>query len=497
MYFPVRGSRLAESLHTLVLFAALAVVAPLRAGDARQAPVFQISEPIKLDGILNEPVWRDNPPIGDFVQVEPHPGQPPTAATKVWLAYTKDALYVAARCEDRHPARLIATEMMRDGFLMSDDNVEIVLDTFHDLRNGYYFATNPVGVLVDGRITENRFPSREWDGIWNVRTHIDDEGWTAEFEIPFKSLGFSPGARNWGFNISRQIGRLRETSRWASPSLDVRLTNMARAGAITGLEGLSQGAGLDVRPYAIGGYSRDIDAARRSSLARNGGADIFYRITSNLVSSTTFNTDFAETEVDTRQVNLTRFSLFFPERRAFFLEDAGVFEFGPGGGGGGRGGGMRRRNVDLMPFFSRRIGLIEDEDGNAFETPIRVGEKLTGKVGRFDLGLMDVRTGESDTAPAANLAVGRVKANFWKQSYVGALFTNGDPTGINSNRVEGLDLRLATSNFLNRGKSFHVGFFGTRTSTGGVRSEASSPGGGTATSARPSSLNELGPAEGS
>jgi hypothetical protein len=189
------------------------------------------------------------------------------------------------------------------------------------------------------------------------------------------------------------------------------------------------------------------------------------------VSSTTFNTDFAETEVDARQVNLTRFSLFFPERRTFFLEDAGVFDFagGTSGGGGRGGGGMRQRNVDLMPFFSRRIGLVEDEDEEAFEVPIRVGEKLTGKLGRFDLGLMDVQTGKAGTLEGQNLAVGRVKANFFRQSYIGALFTNGNPAGGLSNHLEGLDLRMASSNFLNRGKSFIFSVFGTRTRTAGLR----------------------------
>ena len=183
-------------------------------------------------------------------------------ATRVWVAYTKDALYIAVRCDDRQPDRIVATEMLRDGFLMSDDNIEIVLDTFHDRRNAYYFATNPAGVLVDGRVTENRFPNREWDGIWNVRTSIDEQGWTAEFEIPFKSLGFNGGKRQLGLqHLAATWAGSREFSRWASPSLDVRLSQMARAGAITGLEGLSQGVGLDIKPYAIGGYTRDIEAA--------------------------------------------------------------------------------------------------------------------------------------------------------------------------------------------------------------------------------------------
>jgi hypothetical protein len=451
-------------MKALCLLLLLAAAAPLCAGDAREASAIRISEPVKLDGVLNERVWRENPTIGDFVQAEPRSGEPPSEATKVWVAYTKDALYIAARCDDRQLGRIVVTEMARDGSLTGNDSIELVLDTFHDRRNGYYFATNPAGVLVDGRITENGAPNLEWDGIWNVRTSIDEGGWSAEFEIPFKSLSFNASNASWGFNISRLLGRSREFSRWASPSLDLRLFQVTRAGAVTGLEGLSQGLGLDIKPYVIGGYTRDLEAAKRSEIARDVGADIFYHITSNLVSSTTFNTDFAETEVDARQVNLTRFSLFFPEKRTFFLEDAGLFDFSGGMSGGDNGG-----NVDMLPFFSRRIGLGEDEDGNQFEVPIRVGQKLTGKVGRFDLGLMDVQTGKTRSLGGQNLAVGRVKANFWSQSYIGALFTNGDPTGETNNQLEGLDLRMSTSNFLKRGKSFLVSVFGTRTRTTGVK----------------------------
>lgn len=439
---------------------------PLWAGDARQAQAIVLSEPVRVDGVLSESVWRNHPPIGDFVQVEPQPGAAPTEATRVWVAYNKDAFYIAVHCEDRQPDKIVAREMARDSFLMSEDNIELILDTFHDNRNAYYFATNPAGILVDGRITESRFPNREWDGIWYVRTSIQDDGWSAEFEIPFKSLGFSPSVTSWGFNISRHLGRNRETSRWASPSLDVRLSHVSRAGAITGLQGLSQGVGLDVKPYGIGGFTRDVEALKRVQGLRDGGADIFYRITSNLVSSTTLNTDFAETEADARQVNLTRFSLFFPEKRSFFLEDAGVFEFGAGGAGGGGG---RGRGVDLLPFFSRRIGLARDEDGNTIEVPIRVGQKLTGKVGRFDIGLLDVQTGATGNLEAKNLAVGRVKANFWNQSYIGAILTHGNPAAVESNTLAGVDLRLGTSNFLNRGKNFSVTLYGVRSRTEGVK----------------------------
>jgi len=470
------GSLAFGFLYRLPALATAAVFfAPLWAADVPDIVARRANSKIQVDGVLSESVWQANPAISDFIQVEPRSGERPTEATQVWVAYSRDALYIAVRCLDRSTRQIVATEMRRDAELSENDNIEIVLDTYHDHRNAYYFATNAAGALVDGRVTENQEPALEWDGIWIVRTRIDDRGWTAEFEIPFKTIGFSPGLQDWGFNISRYLARGRETSRWASPSLDVKLSQTVRAGHIAGLEGLSQGVGLDVKPYGILGFTRDIDRVDRVQATGKGGADIFYRITSNLVSSTTFNTDFAETEVDARQVNLTRFPLFFPEKRGFFLEDAGIFEFARGGEIGGppgeEGGG------DLLPFFSRRIGLVE---GN--EVPLRAGEKLTGKVGRFNVGLLDVQTGDlvrekTLLVPGKNLAAGRVKASFLSQSYVGALFTNGDPAGETSNQVGGVDLKLATSNFLKSEKNLSLMLFGSKSRTKGVEGRDAAYGG--------------------
>ncbi len=312
------------------------------AGDARTAAAIRISSgDVRVDGILDEPIWSEHPDIGAFVQVEPFPGQPPTEPTRVWVAYDSDTLFLAVHCYDSSPQRILATQMSRDARLFGDDNFEFLLDTFGDGRGAYYFQTNPLGAMVDGRISENSFPNTNWDGIWMVKAAIVDDGWTAEFEIPFKTLGFRPNLDTWGFNAGRRLARVREESRWASASLDIRFNQVSMAGQITGLEGMSQGIGLDIKPYGLIGYNRDMEAEKRTHILRDGGADIQYRITANLVSSTTFNTDFAETEVDTRQVNLTRFDVFFPEKRAFFLEDAGIFDFGLTGSG--RGFRMRAR----------------------------------------------------------------------------------------------------------------------------------------------------------
>ncbi len=465
-----------------ILFAYSGVLlAPVFAEESFSATVRSVSGKIQIDGILDDPDWKESPSIDNLTQVEPKSGEPPTEATRVWLAHTKDFLYIAVRCEDRNPNQIVATAMRRDAMLMDNDNIEITLDTYHDHRNAYFFSTNPEGALVDGRITENQMGSTEWDGIWLVRTHIDEKGWSAEFEIPFKTIGFNPRLTEWGFNISRFLARGRETSRWASPSLDTMIFQIVKSGNITGIKNPSQGVGLDIKPYGIAGFSRDITRQDVVKVEPDAGVDISYRITSNLVSNTTINTDFAETEVDARQINLTRFLLFYPEKRSFFLEDAGIFDFAkeerhgpPGFGAGG----------DIIPFFSRRIGMIQDS-GRSYEVPLRVGEKLTGKIGRFDVGILDVQTGRLDDGEDAdrpevaskNLAVGRIKANFLGQSYAGAIFSNGDPTGQTSNQMGGVDLKLGTSNFLNRRKSMNLTLFGSKTWTSGLKNHDSSYGG--------------------
>ena len=476
---PTKSTIVLDALIAAAFLSSMAVIcgsesawAQDRAGDRnRDAEVPRVVArrlvgEIQIDGVLDEAAWRTDPGIAGFVQVEPKSGEAPTEATQVWVAYSADALYIAVRCHDANPEAIVATDMRRDASVDENDNIEFILDTYHDRRNAYYFATNAAGALVDGRITENREPATEWDGIWIVRTRIDKTGWTAEFRIPFKTIGFDPRVEEWGFNVSRYLARGRETSRWASPSLDVSLSHVVRAGILTGLEGISQGVGLDLKPYGITGVTRDITTSRQWDGIADAGGEIFYRITSNLISSTTINTDFAETEVDARQVNLTRFPLFFPEKRGFFLEDAGIFEFAqsaerqgpPGSGGGG----------DLIPFFSRRIGLLRGR-----EVPIIAGTKLTGKIGRFDVGVLDVQTNDltiddRQLAPSRNLAVARVKANFWSQSYVGAIFTNGDPSGETSNQLGGVDLKLATSNLLGREKNLSLVMFGSKTRTSGL-----------------------------
>ena len=407
--------------------------------------------PIAVDGELDEPAWSAAAPIGEIRQRDPHEGERATEATEVKLLYDGQNLYIGVTCFDSEPDHVIGTQMSRDADLSADDRIEILIDTFGDRRNAFYFATNPLGSLVDALIIENREVNKEWDAIWLVRTRRTEQGWSAEFAIPFKSLGFHRGRETWGFNVSRTIKRKLEEDRWASPRLDLEFFQVSEAGEIAGFANIEQGRGLDVRPYLSSKALHNNGSETGAST--KGGADIFYSITPSLKWTTTINTDFAETEVDTRQINLTRFPLFFPEKRAFFLENAGYFSFLHSDEG---------EDADLIPFFSRTIGLLEGE-----EVPILAGMKLTGKVKGYDIGLLAARTRATDLDDAKNLGVARLKRNLLKQSYIGGIFTAGDPARPAVSRTYGGDFKLFSSRFLGREQNFGIDGFLLKTPSSG------------------------------
>jgi len=394
---------------------------------------------ITVDGVLDEPDWEAAAPIGEMRQREPHQGEKASELTEVRLLYDSQNLYIGIMCYDSAADEIIGTQMSRDADLTDDDRIEILVDTFRDRHNAYYFATNPLGAFVDALIIENGEINKDWDAIWLVRARRTETGWSAEFAIPFKSLGFRRG-QAWGFNVSRTIKRKLEEDRWASPRLDLEFYQVSEAGEIAGLDNIDQGKGLDVRPYLS---NRALNSGSANGASVDAGADIFYNVTPSLKWTTTINTDFAETEVDTRQINLTRFPLFFPEKRAFFLENAGAFNFLNSG-----------EDADVIPFFSRRIGLLDGE-----EVPILAGTKLTGKMGDYDVGLLAVRTRAAGDVEAKDLGVARIKRNILKQSYIGGLFTTGDPAGAGSSRTMGGDFRLFSSNFLGTDQNFGVDGF--------------------------------------
>lgn len=389
------------------------------------------TERIGLDGVLDESVWQRAKPTGPLLQRDPKEGIPASEKTEFRVAYTDDALYVGILCHDRMPKQIVATQLNRDASLEADDRVLVILDPFFDHRNGFFFEVNPSGARADGQVSNNQeHRSYDWDGIWYAGARINEDGWTAEIEIPFKTLRFNPNQAVWGLNVERHIKRLNENDRWASPRRDIWITNLAEAGRLEGLAGIRQGHGLDIRPYLSGG-----DQNGHGRL--DTGLDVVKNITPNLNASLTVNTDFAETEVDVRQINLTRFPLFFPEKRSFFLEGAGVFDIA------GLGGGSR----DILPFFSRRIGLLSSR-----EVPILAGAKAIGRQGDYNIGFLDVHTRDLDDNPQTgqNLLAARVTRNLFRQSWVGAIVTRGNPAGSGPNNLLGADVRLATSEFRGR-----------------------------------------------
>lgn len=409
-------------------------------GQAPTVRATDITERVRIDGKLDEPAWLLAAPIINMTQILPKEGDAPSEKTEIRVLVDTNALYLGITCYDRTPERIISSQLTRDAFLDPDDNVVIVLDPFLSQRNGYFFNINSAGARADGQISNNaQYPRLDWDGIWDASARIAEEGWIAEIIIPFKTLRFKPGLKTWGFNVERTIKRKNETVRWAGARRDSWATNLAEAGSLEGFPEIHQGKGLDVRPYGV--VRKD-----GNEYKLDGGLDVSKNLAPNLNASLTVNTDFAETEADTRQVNLTRFDLFYPEKRMFFLEGADVFETASAGGGGSFS--FFGMGSDLMPFFSRTIGFYQN-GGTSIDVPILVGGKISGKQSRFNIGVLDVLTDEVESAglKKQNLFVGRVSRDFWRQSYVGGIVTHGNPTGEGDNTLMGVDARFATSTF--------------------------------------------------
>jgi len=400
---------------------------------------------IRLDGILSEPDWYRADSIATLMEVEPREGGTPSALTVVRVITTGDAIIFGVRADDPEPARIVSYARERDARLDNEDHIKLVLDTYLDGRSGYVFAVNPNGARYDALVTERgEGENANWDAVWEAATVRTSRGWSAEIRIPIKSMLFQPGLPEWGLNIQRRIQRLQETDRWASPRRDYKVTLTSRAGLLTGLPRFALGMGISVRPAVVGELARD-SASGQARDSRHVSLDVTQRLSNKDLASLTVNTDFAETEVDSRRINLTRFPLFFPEKRTFFLEGADIFDFGLG------------LDEDLIPFFSRRIGLVEDSLGEQQQVPIRVGGKVNGRFGETNVGALAVRTGGIAGLPTGNpMAVVRLKQNILRESSVGLLATAGDPIGRSGSWMAGPDLVYQTSRF--RGdKNFLVG----------------------------------------
>lgn len=413
------------------------------------------TERITLDGRLDEDVWMRAVPATNFIQVDPNNGQPATEQTEVRIVYNAGKLYMGVTLFDSEPDKLIHYQMGRDGFLPSDDKLQWAIDTFNDGRTAYWWEMNPMGSMADALRGANNTNNRQWDGIWDARATRSEIGWTLEIEVPFRTMNFNLDTDAWGINFQRTIARKNEVSIWMGWPRNQGLNRMSNAGLLTGIRNVTQGHSLDVKPYVLG-TSESFPGRGDSSVTNdaNVGVDLFYNLTPQLRANLTVNTDFAQSEVDARQVNLTRFSLLFPEKRDFFLDGTLFFDFASGGGGGGM---QASGSDDLIPFFSRRIGL--DERG----TPQRInfGSKLTGQAGAYDIGVLQVQTGEEGGVLGEDFAVMRVKRRMLRESYVGALYTRRHTRGggLDTRQTIGADFRLATSSFLGSENLGGSGYF--------------------------------------
>jgi hypothetical protein len=427
----MRGVLLCVGLmHTFVPDVALAQTEP--AGSTKSVRVTRVSSPPIIDGRMDETLWGQADPITDFHQIRPGDGTAPSERTEVYLVYTDDALYVGARMFDSDPDRIVSKTARHGQGLGTDDRLVVILDPYNTRRGGYRFETNLNGVRHDALYESVSAFQSEWTAIWDTAASVFENGWTAELEIPFKSISFDRAIDTWGFNFGRSIRRRVEEMVWVSRN---RSYNPSILGLATGFADLDQGLGLDVVPSASVNQQRAYSPSGTDS-DFEPSLDAFYRVTPSLNASLTVNTDFSAAEVDDRQVNLTRFNLFFPEKRDFFLNDTDLFEFGRIGSSGNSASTASSEN-NARPFFSRRLGLSP----SGAPVDLEYGGKLSGRVGRWNVGALAVRQDGFRDVDAGAAFVGRLSANVLEESSVGVILTNGDPNSNRSNSLVGVDFR--------------------------------------------------------
>jgi hypothetical protein len=395
----------------------------------------KITERVTLDGRLDEPFWTRVPVAGDFLQKLPDNGAPATERTEARFAYDDDNLYVGVVCYDSQPDKLLVRDLREDFDFGRTDLVQIFLDSVHDRRTGFTFVVNPAGARRDSQVSTSGGGNQDWDGVWDAKVHMGEGSWTIEFAIPFKTLRFSSAPiQEWGVNLSRRIMHLSEESNWAPVPIRFSGNQADMAGTLRGLENIRQGRNLNIKPYVIGGGTGTrVASSQALAWTRDGdiGFDAKYSLTPSITLDATYRTDFAQVEVDQQQVNLTRFNLFFPEKRDFFLENSGTFAFGAG------------RSSNLVPFFSRRIGLSD----SGTQIPIVGGARVSGQASGNDLGVLVMKTealiGPFTTTPSNTYLVGRYKRNLLRTSWVGAIMTDRE-SGVASdyNRVYGPDVHF-------------------------------------------------------
>ncbi len=444
---------------------------PTVAADAAATPMLRAGSRSRgsratftLDGRLDEPAWKSVDSIGNLITVEPEEGGTPAGQTVVKVLTSPSELIIGVLCRDPNPAGIVSFSKARDADLESEDHVLIVLDPFRDGRSGYVFAVNPSGARFDGLVAARGTDvNSDWDAVWEARTSRDSRGWSAEIRIPIRSLSYKKGLTAWGFNVQRRVQRLLETSRWSGASQDYEVYQTSLAGVLGNLPDFDFGLGLSVRPALVFDDSRpapDVTRDRTGDLS----LDVTQKLGPNLVASATVNTDFGETEADARQTNLTRFDVFFPEKRPFFLEGADIFEFGLG-----------LDEEIVVPFFSRRIGVVGEEE-NLMQIPLMVGGKVNGRVGNTNLGALVVRTDKQDSIEATTMGAVRVAQNVLDESTVGMLATYGDPSGEADSWMAGVDFTYRTTEFLGD-KNLFAGIWGLANNRAGLVGDKFAAGG--------------------
>ena len=435
----------------------LALIVPLIStsmalASEKQVEAFYVQEAIVVDGELDERAWASAEPATNFIAQQPRSGDPATEPTEVRILYDDRRIYIGAVCIDSAGSQgIVVNDLSRDFTEEQDDVFAVIFDTFNDNQNGFLFVTNPEGARFDAQVTNDGTSfNLNWDAIWYVRSKITENGWQTEIAIPFKTLRFLGQEESWGINFFRRIRRKNEEVYWTPVPRPFRIGRVSQAGSLIGISRVQQSRNLYVKPYVSGPITRlegdDVD------LKPDVGLDVKWGVSSQLTLDLTVNTEFSQVEADEEQVNLTRFSLFFPEKREFFLENAGFFEFGEGVGG------FRQRfgPPDLVPFFSRRIGISEGR-----LVPILGGARLTGRTGAYTLGLLSMQTDDFEDDPSTNFSVFRVRRDVLQSSNLGVLLVNKE-AGQHFNRTYGVD---GNFNFLN---SVNLTSYFLKTDTPGV-----------------------------
>jgi hypothetical protein len=421
-----------------VILAAAAILAlPL---SAAQVKAVRVDKAPRIDGILSDPVWQSAEAFTSFRTAEPEPNGDPTEKTELRILFDESNLYVGVFCSDSEPTRIAANTLAHDSGAsqqgmggwhrpqgQSNDMVRLLIDPFQDKRTAYLFFVNPRGARGEGLISGGE-ASLNWDGIWEAKSRILENGWSVEIRVPFKTISFKPGLTVWGVNVERIIARKQETIRLSGTNRDSNFNNPMEAVGLEGIEGIKQGLGITFRPYGLVDSLKKHAESGAASVDANAGFDLYKNFTPNLVGVVSYNMDFAETEVDERRINLTRFPLFFPEKRMFFLEGSETFNFSS--------------SISFRPFFSRTIGLYEGE-----QVPVQFGTKLYGKIGRTNLSVFDVQTKKYGQLPSVNFFAARMTQDIFAESKIGWIFTNGSPTG-EKNSLAGADFQYSSSKFM-------------------------------------------------